>query len=78
MATIKYQISDKELHEIYLNKGLTPIEVAVRLRLNSYGIKFKDDNLPSAITNTKPVPLGCLKCIYFVHKGISLFVQEIE
>jgi len=38
-----------------------PMAVQARMFLNSQGMKFKDDGMPSAIVNEQPEPLGYCK-----------------
>ena len=46
------------LSEICNMKPPVPIEIQVRLWLNSKGFKFLDDGKPSLIVNKSPTPLG--------------------
>lgn len=48
------------LSEICNMKPPVPVEIQVRLWLNSKGFKFLDDGKPSLIVNTSPIPAGVL------------------
>ena len=76
MEIIEAAITDEEF--INLDVSTIPIKIAMRILLNSKGIKFQNDGKPSAIINENPIPLGTLSWNYDYKTFTTHYKQVID
>ena len=74
MSDVTYTVTQSDIHDSRID---IPIEISVRLLLNSKGFKFEDDKSTACIVNTNPKPIGIFSKEYCYKTHAIIFKQII-